>query len=78
MTFQGKQFKLLYAAAFNRGNVDVFVDGNKIATINQYSASVVWQQSWLSPVLTEGVHTVKFVHAQSGRYADFDAITIDP
>jgi uncharacterized protein YjiK len=77
--FTGTRFKLTFTKHPNRGLIDVYVDGAKIATINAYSSSLLWQQTYTSPTLTAGNHTVHFVHAGSaGTYIDLDAITILP
>jgi hypothetical protein len=70
---------LTYVKASNRGLIDVYVDGTKVGQINAKSSATAWQQTWTSPVLTSGQHTVRFVHAgASGTYIDVDAITILP
>jgi hypothetical protein len=58
--------------------IDVYVDGVKITTINANSSSLQWQQTYTSPVLSAGNHTVRFVHAGGGTHVDVDAITILP
>ena len=75
LSFQGNQFKLTYTGYFNRGNLDVYVDNLKVGTINQYRPTLTWQLTWISPIFTDGTHTLKFVHA-SGPYAGIDAIQI--
>jgi hypothetical protein len=52
------------------------VDGNKIATVNAYASTFAFQQTYTSPTLTQGSHTVRFVHAGGGIYIDIDAIMI--
>ncbi|HSA99185.1 MAG TPA: M4 family metallopeptidase, partial [Anaerolineales bacterium] len=76
LTFQGNGFLFTYVKASNRGLIDVFVDGTRIAQLNAYSATLAWQQTWISPILTPGLHTVRFVHAGGGTYIDIDAIQV--
>ncbi|MBU0513002.1 MAG: hypothetical protein KJ638_15045, partial [Chloroflexi bacterium] len=75
-TFLGEQFTITYTAHSNRGLIDVFVDGEKIHTINAYNATLNWQYTWTSPTLAAGAHTVLFEHAGGGTYIDVDAITV--
>jgi hypothetical protein len=60
----------------DRGTVDVYVDGNKVATINE-NGSGTWQKKWTSDLFAEGTHTVRFVH-NTGATIDIDAITVIP
>jgi hypothetical protein len=53
----------------------VYVDDVLIDTINQYSASTVWQKTWTSPALGSGEHSLRFIHT-SGKYASIDAIEV--
>ncbi|HSA99886.1 MAG TPA: choice-of-anchor Q domain-containing protein, partial [Anaerolineales bacterium] len=76
ITIEGAKFKLTYLKAHNRGLIDVYVDGSKIAQINAKSSSTLWQQTWTSPILTPGVHVVRFVHAGGGTYIDIDKIQV--
>jgi RHS repeat-associated protein len=53
------------------------VDGVKITTLNQYSATIIYQKTWNSPTFSPGVHTVQFVHATTASYyVDIDAIIV--
>ena len=73
-TFSGTQFILTYTQATNRGNIGVFVDGIKIATINATGA-LQWRKTYTSPVFSAGTHVVRFKHAGSGgAFVDVDAI----
>jgi len=78
-TFQGSQIELSYAAAFNRGTIEVYLDNapTPLTSFSEYSSTVIWQNKWLSPAFTPGVHTIKFV-LQSGAVIDIDAIQINP
>jgi hypothetical protein len=75
VTFTGNQVKLSYLKANGRGVIDVYIDGIKVTSLNANSATVVWQASWTSSVLTYGTHTVRFQQATSGTI-DLDTVTI--
>ncbi|HMB23548.1 MAG: choice-of-anchor Q domain-containing protein [Chloroflexota bacterium] len=77
--FTGSQITLLYSKYSNRGDLEVYVDGALVDTIDQYNATRVWQASWTSGDLGAGGHTVRLVHAgPDGSTVDVDAITILP
>ena len=76
LLFTGTKFTLFFTKDFNRGSIDVYVDGNKVDTVNTYSASYAFQQAYTSPTYTAGSHTLRLVHAGAGAYIDIDAITI--
>jgi len=79
LLFNRTKSTLTFMKDFNRGSIDVYVDDVKIDTINANSASLLWQQTYTSPVLAAGNHLVRFVHAgASGTYIDVDAISILP
>jgi hypothetical protein len=77
LLFTGSQISLLYTGNTNRGKVDVYVDGIKVGTIDQYSSSAVFQKKWTSGDLGAGTHTVKLVHAgPAGTLINVDAVRI--
>jgi hypothetical protein len=76
VSFNGSQFRLTYTAMPDRGTLDVYVDGVKVATINENGAGV-WQQTWTSDLSAAGTHTIRLVHA-TGAIVDIDAITVFP
>lgn len=75
--FVGSQFKMIFSQLLDRGAVDVFVDGVLIATVSENGAET-WQQEWTSPEFTDGYHTVKLAHVETGGGAvtDLDAVEI--
>ncbi len=76
-TFSGIGFTLKYVKASNRGNIEVWVDGTKVDTINAYSTALTWQAPYTKSGLTNDVHTVVFKHGgPSGSFIDIDAIQI--
>jgi len=77
-TFEGTLFKLFYSERNSRGEMDIFVDDNFVATINANNPVAAWQKAWLPPsTLDPGTHAVKVVH-KSGNLIDIDAIEINP
>ena len=76
VSFSGTKFVLTYTEMSDRGMVDVFVDGAKVATIDE-NGTGIWQQTWTSAVFAAGTHTVRFVHA-AGPIADIDAFSVLP
>ena len=75
--FNGSQFKLSYTQDVNRGKMDVYVDGDKVGTINANGA-FAWQETYTSPVYLAGTHVVQFKHAGGGgAYIDVDAIDVN-
>jgi uncharacterized repeat protein (TIGR02543 family) len=75
VSFVGEQFQLTYTALVDRGNVDVYVDGVKVATITE-SGPGSWQQTWTSDPLVSGTHTVRLENASDGAIIDIDAIKV--
>jgi len=78
-TFIGTSFNFKYVTASNRGNIEVWVDGVKVDTINAYSSALTWLATYTKSGLTNAVHTVVFKHGGPGGYfIDIDAIQISP
>jgi V8-like Glu-specific endopeptidase len=80
-SFTGRSFTLYYIQSTNRGKVDIYVDGNKIMTLNMYGATTVWQKKWTSPVYVSGTHTVKIVQvfvSTTLKDVSVDAILVNP
>ncbi|HSB01652.1 MAG TPA: fibronectin type III domain-containing protein, partial [Anaerolineales bacterium] len=76
ITINGAKFAFTYLKASSRGLIDVYVDGSKVGQINANSSTLAWQQTWISPTLTAGVHAVRFVHAGGNTYIDIDKIQV--
>ncbi|MEZ0396862.1 MAG: hypothetical protein ABWK53_10605, partial [Anaerolineales bacterium] len=76
-TFQinSNRFTLTYTGFTNRGTAEIYVDGALYTTLNQYSATLIWQKTWTSGDLGPGPHTIRIVH-KTGTYIDIDAITV--
>ena len=78
VAFNGGQFKLTYLAGPDLGIADVYVDGVKVTSINQNSATWDWQTNWTSDVLPAGDHSVRIVYASGGSMLSLDAFTMMP
>ena len=74
-TFTGAQITLYYTAFSNKGKADIYIDGNFIAQLDQYSPAIHWQTKWDSPLLTPGVHEFTLIHTE-GTMIDIDAIEV--
>jgi hypothetical protein len=78
ITFSGTQFIVYFARYVNRGNVEVWIDGELAHTFSE-NGSLAWQSSWTLPApLANGTHTVQFKNpsASTATYIDIDKITI--
>jgi Zn-dependent metalloprotease len=77
ITFNGGSFNFKYVKYSNRGNIEVWIDGVKVDTINAFSANLEWQSTYTKSGLGSGAHTAVFKHAgPSGTYIDVDSIQI--
>jgi hypothetical protein len=75
ITFDGSGFTIYFRKAQPFGILDVLVDNVSIGTLDEYAASEIRGQSWVSPDLPAGVHTLTLVHL-SGTTVVLDAIQI--
>jgi hypothetical protein len=71
----GRQIKLIFASGSNTGNFYVYVDDVDIGHIVTYNPTTIWQNTWSSPELSSGSHTVKVVF-QEGTVIYLDAIQV--
>jgi hypothetical protein len=81
MSFTGRQIQLAYLASPDAGQVDVYIDGVKVTTIDQTSAGWEWEKSWTSELLSAGDHSLRLVYASganSSSFASIDRITVIP
>ena len=77
LVFNGRQIKLTYLAGpSNLGVVDVYVDGVKVGTIDQYSFYWAWQKIWVSDLFPAGDHSLRLVYASGGGMVNLDAIEV--
>jgi hypothetical protein len=75
LTFKGTGFTLSYRKFTSFGGLEVRLDGVLVTTINQYSASELRSQSWVSPTYADGVHVLTVTHA-TGTTVALDSITV--
>ncbi len=73
ISIDGAAFTLVYTSSSANGALDVLVDGEKIATVDQGSTRTKYQKKWASPDLGSGNHLLQFVHV-SGDTVDIDMI----
>ncbi len=79
LIFTGRQVSLIYTRYTSRGNIAITIDGGTPVLLNQYGATLSFQNRWDSPLMDAGTHTVKFSHPGGTKYIDLDAIIIsDP
>ena len=74
-SFIGTQLSLLYTANYNRGVADIFIDGSRVAALNQYDPNQIFQKRWDGPTLTYGTHSVS-INYVSGAYIELDAVIV--
>jgi hypothetical protein len=73
-TFTGISFGLLYTAGPRFGNVDIYLDGVKIDTLNEKAAKIRYQQIWnYKERFHFGQHELRLVYAN----AESAQITLD-
>jgi FtsP/CotA-like multicopper oxidase with cupredoxin domain len=75
LTFHGAGIRLAFRTTPDLGVLNVAIDGGAPAAVNQYSAGWLQNQTWDSPVLAVGDHTLTLTHA-SGAYVVLDAVTV--
>jgi hypothetical protein len=56
------------------GAVDVYVDGAKVATLNQSSPFWEWQKTWTSDLLPAGTHNLRLVYASRNGEVSFTSL----
>jgi alpha-L-fucosidase len=78
LNFTGQTFSIIYKTGPLFGNMDVFVDGTRVHTLNQNTASPLFQQKWsYGGTLSPGTHTLKLVFASpSNGRVSLDAVSI--
>ncbi len=76
IAFTGRQFKLSYLVGPDSGIVDVYVDGVKVGSVDQNSASWAWNGTWTSNLLAAGNHILRLVYASGGSMVSLDAFAV--
>ena len=75
LVFRGSQFNLTHTGYTNRGQVQVYVDGNLEGTLDEFNSTLFWQRTVSSPSVADDTHLLKLVHS-AGAFVDIDAIQI--
>ncbi len=73
--FLGSQVKYIYTKAYNRAKAEIIIDGSSFGLEDEYCASpcILAQQTYTSPLLTYGTHTIVVKH--SGQHTPNDCGT---
>ena len=77
--FTGTKFSLLYKTGPLFGNMEIYVDGQLLYTLNQNTSTAMFQQKWsYGGTLTSGSHTLKlvFLNGPTDGRVSVDAISI--
>ena len=72
-SFTSTGFSITYTQMTDRGQMDVYVVGVFLETINDQGLAQ-WQKSWISGSFTSGTHSVLLVQ-KTNDVVDVDAIT---
>jgi hypothetical protein len=75
MIFNGTGFSIFFRRAATFGVIELLVDNVSVGTVNEYSASEIRGQSWVSGDFAPGDHTLTLRH-MSGTTIVLDAILI--
>jgi hypothetical protein len=81
--FEGTAIEYVFTRALNRGIVEVWIDGNLVETIDQFSAATAWQSSRRIQGLAPGVHNLELrvtgrkSSRSQGSFIDLDAVRIE-
>src|SRR5574341_1841039 len=75
-TFSGTQITLVFNRAYNRGVLNVSIDGTQVGTVNEYDPGVLLQQQWTSGVFSAGTHTLLLTHGGGSTYVRIPAKAI--
>ena len=77
-TFTGTGFTVIYTSGFSYGNLQVYVDGVLLGTINEKTTTTGYQRRWDYPgTLAAGSHQLKLVFSgPGGSRASLDALIV--
>ena len=79
--FTGEQITISYFAGPDAGIADVYLDGVKVVSLNEYSDNWEWQTSWTSDLLIAGDHSLRIVYASgssSSSFTSLDSLVVLP
>jgi hypothetical protein len=77
--FTGQKFSLIYKSGPLFGNMDVYVDGTRVSTLNQNTSTALFQQKWsYGGTLATGTHKLKlvFLSGPTDGRVSIDAVSI--
>ncbi|MEO7840036.1 MAG: hypothetical protein ABIU06_11865, partial [Anaerolineales bacterium] len=77
LNFTGKSFSLLYTSGLNFGKLEVYVDNQLVANLNQKTSQMYFQKRWDSGQLSPGAHMLKLVFTgRSTTKGTLDAVIV--
>ena len=78
LTFTGQKFTVIYKTGPLFGKMDVYVDGAKVGTIDQYTSTALFQQKWIyGGTLATGTHKLKLVYVSpTSARVSVDAVSV--
>jgi hypothetical protein len=78
LDFSGRSFSLIYTTRNTFGKLEVYLDGQRIAVLDQKTSQVQYQRRWDYPgLLPAGTHQLKLVFTGPKRTkASLDAIIV--
>lgn len=77
LNFTGRSFSLLYTTGLNFGTLDIYVDNQLIATLNQKTSQIYFQKRWDSGQLSAGAHVLKLVYTgRNDSKGTLDAVIV--
>jgi hypothetical protein len=79
LRFQGRRVQVIYTAAFNRGAVEVLLDGRAAGRLDQYSERTQWRSSAVYETGGEGEHllALRLTGERAGGYLEVDAFVVE-
>ena len=76
--FTGQSFSLLYTSGSTNGKLDIYLDNNLIATLDQKTTDILFQKRWDHPGnFPAGAHELRLVFTgPSNTRGTIDAVII--
>jgi hypothetical protein len=78
LSFSGTKFSVIYKTGPLFGKMDVYVDGSRVATIDQNTSTAIFQKTWsYDGTLPAGTHRLKLIFVgPADTRASLDAVSI--
>ncbi|HZJ24129.1 MAG TPA: right-handed parallel beta-helix repeat-containing protein [Anaerolineales bacterium] len=77
LNFTGRSFSLLYTTGLNFGKLDIYVDNQLIATLDQRTSQIYFQKRWDSGQFSAGAHVLKLVYiGRNDSKGTLDAVIV--